>query len=34
MWRELDIDLKSHDRLLGALGPIYQQIYLSQRSVS
>jgi len=32
MWRELDIDLKSHDRLLGALGPIYQQIYLSQRN--
>lgn len=32
LWRELGIDLKSHDKLLGALGPIYQQIYLSQNN--
>jgi benzoyl-CoA reductase/2-hydroxyglutaryl-CoA dehydratase subunit BcrC/BadD/HgdB len=31
MWQELDIDLKTHDTLLGALGPMYQEIYLSQR---
>lgn len=31
MWQELDIDLKTHDTLLGALGPVYQEIYLSQR---
>ncbi len=31
MWKELGIDLKQHDTLLNALGPIYQEIYLSQR---
>jgi len=30
MWTELDIDLKSHDVLLNALGPIFKEIYLSQ----
>jgi benzoyl-CoA reductase/2-hydroxyglutaryl-CoA dehydratase subunit BcrC/BadD/HgdB len=30
MWRELDIDLEQHDLLLNALGPIFQEIYLSQ----
>ena len=32
MWAELDIDLKQHDILLNALGPIYQEIYLSQQN--
>ncbi|MFH1032540.1 MAG: double-cubane-cluster-containing anaerobic reductase [Chloroflexota bacterium] len=31
MWKELGIDLKSHDTLLSGLGPIYQQVYLSQK---
>lgn len=30
MWSELGIDLERHDILLGALGPIYQEVYLSQ----
>ena len=30
MWQELGIDLKSHDVLMNALGPIYQETYLSQ----
>jgi benzoyl-CoA reductase/2-hydroxyglutaryl-CoA dehydratase subunit BcrC/BadD/HgdB len=30
MWQELDIDLPTHETLLNALGPIYQEIYLSQ----
>jgi benzoyl-CoA reductase/2-hydroxyglutaryl-CoA dehydratase subunit BcrC/BadD/HgdB len=30
MWKELGIDLKPHDMLMNALGPIYQEIYLSQ----
>ncbi|OGO24955.1 MAG: 3-hydroxyacyl-ACP dehydratase [Chloroflexi bacterium RBG_16_50_9] len=30
MWKELNIDLKPHDMLLNALGPIYQEVYLSQ----
>ncbi len=32
MWRELDIDLEAHDRLLKGLGPAFQEIYLSQES--
>ncbi len=32
MWTELNIDLKSHDMLLGALGPIFQEVYLSQKN--
>jgi len=32
MWKELDIDLEPHDTLLNALGPIYQEIYLSQEN--
>lgn len=31
MWAELGIDLKPHDALLNALGPIYQEVYLSQK---
>jgi hypothetical protein len=31
-WKELDIDLQPHETLLSALGPIYQEIYLSQES--
>jgi benzoyl-CoA reductase/2-hydroxyglutaryl-CoA dehydratase subunit BcrC/BadD/HgdB len=31
MWTDLGIDLQRHDILLDALGPIYQEIYLSQR---
>jgi benzoyl-CoA reductase/2-hydroxyglutaryl-CoA dehydratase subunit BcrC/BadD/HgdB len=30
MWKELGIELKPHDMLMNALGPIYQEIYLSQ----
>ena len=32
MWTDLDIDLKSHDMLLNALGPIFQEVYLSQKN--
>jgi benzoyl-CoA reductase/2-hydroxyglutaryl-CoA dehydratase subunit BcrC/BadD/HgdB len=32
MWQELNIDLKSHDILLSALGPIFQEVYLSQKN--
>ncbi|MFH1381839.1 MAG: double-cubane-cluster-containing anaerobic reductase [Chloroflexota bacterium] len=32
MWQDLGIDLKSHDILLNALGPIYQEVYLSQKN--
>jgi benzoyl-CoA reductase/2-hydroxyglutaryl-CoA dehydratase subunit BcrC/BadD/HgdB len=32
MWTELDIDLKSHDMLLNALGPIFQEVFLSQEN--
>ncbi len=32
MWTELGIDLKSHDMLLNALGPIFQEVYLSQKN--
>jgi benzoyl-CoA reductase/2-hydroxyglutaryl-CoA dehydratase subunit BcrC/BadD/HgdB len=31
MWAELGIDLKPHDQLLNALGPIFQETYLSQK---
>ncbi len=31
MWADLGIDLELHDSLLNALGPIYQEIYLSQK---
>jgi benzoyl-CoA reductase/2-hydroxyglutaryl-CoA dehydratase subunit BcrC/BadD/HgdB len=30
MWKELGIDLKPHDMLMNALGPMYREIYLSQ----
>ena len=30
MWKELDIDLKRHETLMSTLGPVYQEIYLSQ----
>jgi len=32
MWTELGIDLEKHDNLLNALGPIFQEIYLSQQN--
>ncbi len=32
MWKDLNIDLESHDMLLNALGPIYQDVYLSQKN--
>ena len=32
MWKELGIDLEKHDQLLGALGPMFQDIYLSQKN--
>jgi benzoyl-CoA reductase/2-hydroxyglutaryl-CoA dehydratase subunit BcrC/BadD/HgdB len=32
MWTELGIDLDQHDILLNALGPIYNDIYLSQEN--
>jgi benzoyl-CoA reductase/2-hydroxyglutaryl-CoA dehydratase subunit BcrC/BadD/HgdB len=32
MWQELGIDLKPHETLLNALGPMYQEIYLSQKN--
>ena len=32
MWEELGIDLESHGQLMNALGPIYGEIYLSQRN--
>jgi hypothetical protein len=32
MWTELGIDLKSHNLLLNALGPVFQEIYLSQKN--
>jgi len=32
MWKELGIDLESHDALLSGLGPVYQEIYLSQKN--
>jgi len=33
MWTELNIDLKSHDLLLGALGPMFR-IYISPRKTA
>jgi benzoyl-CoA reductase/2-hydroxyglutaryl-CoA dehydratase subunit BcrC/BadD/HgdB len=32
IWTDLGIDLKSHDLLLNALGPIFQEVYLSQKN--
>ncbi len=32
MWTELNIDLKSHNILLSAMGPIFQEVYLSQKN--
>ena len=32
MWTDLNIDLKSHDILLSALGPMFQEVYLSQKN--
>ncbi len=32
MWSDLGIDLEKHDILLNALGPIFQDIYLSQKN--
>jgi benzoyl-CoA reductase/2-hydroxyglutaryl-CoA dehydratase subunit BcrC/BadD/HgdB len=32
MWNELGIDLEIHDMLLNALGPMFQDIYLSQKN--
>jgi benzoyl-CoA reductase/2-hydroxyglutaryl-CoA dehydratase subunit BcrC/BadD/HgdB len=32
MWKELNIDLKPHDMLMNALGPIFQEVYLSQKN--
>jgi benzoyl-CoA reductase/2-hydroxyglutaryl-CoA dehydratase subunit BcrC/BadD/HgdB len=31
MWKELGIDLKQHDVLMGTLGPIFKEVYLSQK---
>jgi hypothetical protein len=32
MWAELGINLEKHDQLLAVLGPMYQDIYLAQKS--
>ncbi len=32
MWKDLGLDLKAHECLLSALGPIYGEVYLSQRN--
>ena len=32
MWTELGIDMKKHDTLLNALGPLFQEVYLSQKN--
>jgi hypothetical protein len=32
MWADLGIDLNRHDMLLNALGPIYKDVYLSQKN--
>lgn len=32
MWKELGLDLESHDQLLGAVGQMYGDMYLSQHS--
>jgi benzoyl-CoA reductase/2-hydroxyglutaryl-CoA dehydratase subunit BcrC/BadD/HgdB len=32
MWQELGIDLKPHETLLNALGPMFGEIYLSQKN--
>jgi benzoyl-CoA reductase/2-hydroxyglutaryl-CoA dehydratase subunit BcrC/BadD/HgdB len=31
MWEELGIDIKTHDVLMTALGPLFQEIYLTQK---
>ncbi|MDP2360273.1 MAG: double-cubane-cluster-containing anaerobic reductase [bacterium] len=30
MWQELGLDLEAHDALLGVLGPLYAEVFLSQ----
>ncbi len=30
MWRELDIDIETHETLLNSLGPVYKEIFLSR----
>jgi benzoyl-CoA reductase/2-hydroxyglutaryl-CoA dehydratase subunit BcrC/BadD/HgdB len=32
MWTDLGIDLQSHNMLLNALGPIFQEVYLSRKN--
>ena len=32
MWQELGIDLKPHETLMNALGPMFQEIYLAQKN--
>jgi benzoyl-CoA reductase/2-hydroxyglutaryl-CoA dehydratase subunit BcrC/BadD/HgdB len=32
MWKELGIDLEKHEMLLNAMGPIFQEVYLSQKN--
>jgi benzoyl-CoA reductase/2-hydroxyglutaryl-CoA dehydratase subunit BcrC/BadD/HgdB len=32
MWKELGMDLKPHETLMNALGPMFQEIYLSQKN--
>jgi benzoyl-CoA reductase/2-hydroxyglutaryl-CoA dehydratase subunit BcrC/BadD/HgdB len=31
MWKSLGLDLEAHDALLGVLGPLYEQTFLTQR---
>jgi benzoyl-CoA reductase/2-hydroxyglutaryl-CoA dehydratase subunit BcrC/BadD/HgdB len=31
MWKSLGLDLEAHDALLGILGPLYEQMFLTQR---
>jgi benzoyl-CoA reductase/2-hydroxyglutaryl-CoA dehydratase subunit BcrC/BadD/HgdB len=31
MWKDLGLDLEAHDALLGVLGPLYEQTFLTQR---
>ena len=32
MWADLGIDLERHDALLNAIAPIYEEIYLYQKT--
>ncbi|MCP4679251.1 MAG: 2-hydroxyacyl-CoA dehydratase [Deltaproteobacteria bacterium] len=32
MWTDLGLDLEAHDALLGVLGPLYEQTFLSQKN--